>query len=133
MYYIEKLKDRIGKPDLIICTDSGSGNYDTFWNTTSLRGCIKATLNVKVLTEGVHSGDASGIVPSSFRIIRHILDKLEDSKTGLVHSELFVEIPPHRYIIFINKLLLSIFIFLMLILILVPMQYNNLRLFQNIK
>jgi len=81
MYYIDKLDNRLGKPNLIICTDSGAGNYDTFWSTSSLRGNIKATLTVSVLKEGIHSGN-SGIVPSSFRIIRNLLDRVENSKTG---------------------------------------------------
>jgi acetylornithine deacetylase/succinyl-diaminopimelate desuccinylase-like protein len=67
-FYIDHLSARIGKPSLVICLDSGCGNYDQLWLTTSLRGNGVGTLTVRVLTEGVHSGDASGIVPSSFRI-----------------------------------------------------------------
>ena len=69
-FYIDHLSDRIGTPELIICLDSGCGNYDQLWSTTSLRGLIGGTLKVSVLNEGIHSGDASGIIPSSFRIIR---------------------------------------------------------------
>lgn len=46
------------------------------WITNSLRGMVAGTLRVDVLTEGVHSGDASGIVPSAFRVIRQLLDRL---------------------------------------------------------
>ena len=67
-FYIEHLSARIGTPDLVVCLDSGCGNYDQLWLTTSLRGIAMGNLTVRVLTEGVHSGDASGIVPSSFRI-----------------------------------------------------------------
>jgi acetylornithine deacetylase/succinyl-diaminopimelate desuccinylase-like protein len=83
-FYIEALADRIGKPDLVICLDSGCGNYEQLWVTTSLRGNLTATLRVDVLTEGVHSGAASGIVPSSFRIARELLNRIEDPKTGII-------------------------------------------------
>ncbi|HWW61377.1 MAG TPA: M20/M25/M40 family metallo-hydrolase, partial [Thermoanaerobaculia bacterium] len=95
--YIDLLADRIGTPRLVICLDSGCGNYDQLWMTTSLRGSIVGNLTVEVLTEGVHSGDASGIVPSSFRILRQLLDRLEDAKTGHILPEwLHVEIPETR-------------------------------------
>ncbi|HUP60006.1 MAG TPA: M20 family metallopeptidase [Thermoanaerobaculia bacterium] len=95
--YIELLADRIGTPRLVICLDSGCGNYDQLWMTTSLRGSIVGNLTVDVLTEGVHSGDASGIVPSSFRIIRMLLDRLEDATSGEIIPEwLHVDVPPER-------------------------------------
>jgi len=95
--YIDHLKDRIGTPSLVVCLDSGCGNYDQLWVTTSLRGMISGNLKVEVLTEGVHSGDASGVVPSSFRIIRQLLDRLEDKDTGKVlPDEFYVEIPNER-------------------------------------
>lgn len=95
--YIELLSKRIGTPRLVICLDSGCGNYDQLWMTTSLRGSIVGNLTVDVLTEGVHSGDASGIVPSSFRILRILLDRLEDPKSGrILPSWLNIEIPRHR-------------------------------------
>jgi acetylornithine deacetylase/succinyl-diaminopimelate desuccinylase-like protein len=95
--YIELLADRIGTPRLVVCLDSGCGNYDQLWMTTSLRGSIVGNLTVEVLTEGVHSGDASGIVPSSFRIIRMLLDRLEDASTGDIIPEwLSIDIPKNR-------------------------------------
>ncbi len=95
--YVDHLADRIGKPSLVVCLDSGCGNYDQLWCTTSLRGLAGGNLTVKVLEEGVHSGDASGIVPSSFRIIRQLLSRLEDEKTGKVLVDgLHVEIPAER-------------------------------------
>jgi acetylornithine deacetylase/succinyl-diaminopimelate desuccinylase-like protein len=81
-HYIEQLADRIGSPSLVVCLDSGCGNYDQLWSTTSLRGLVTGTLRVEVLDEGVHSGDASGVVPSSFRILRSLLDRIEDSSSG---------------------------------------------------
>ena len=78
--YVDALRPRLGDVGLVICLDSGAGNYDQLWLTTSLRGMASGTLKVEILTEGVHSGDASGVVPSSFRILRQVLDRLEDSK-----------------------------------------------------
>ena len=95
--YIDHLAPRIGTPDLVVCLDSGCGNYDQLWLTTSLRGIAMGNLTVRVLTEGVHSGDASGIVPSSFRIARTLLSRIEDEKTGaILLDELFVQVPPDR-------------------------------------
>ena len=95
--YVDHLADRIGKPSLVVCLDSGCGNYEQLWCTTSLRGMAGGNLTVKVLDEGVHSGDASGIVPSSFRIIRELLSRIEDEATGKVLLEgLHVDIPYER-------------------------------------
>ncbi|HZY15231.1 MAG TPA: M20/M25/M40 family metallo-hydrolase, partial [Ramlibacter sp.] len=80
--YVDALRPRLGDVGLVICLDSGAGNYDQLWLTNSLRGLAGGVLKVQVLTEGVHSGDASGLVPSSFRIMRQVLDRLEDSKSG---------------------------------------------------
>lgn len=96
-FYIDHLSERIGTPDLIICLDSGCGNYDQLWSTTSLRGLIGGTLKVEVLGEGIHSGDASGIVPSSFRILRQLLDRLENAETGQIYDTCFyADIPEKR-------------------------------------
>jgi acetylornithine deacetylase/succinyl-diaminopimelate desuccinylase-like protein len=95
--YIAHLKDRLGAPSLVVCLDSGCGNYDQLWLTTSLRGMVGGNLRVDVLREGVHSGLASGIVPSSFRILRTLLSRLEDERTGaILPSELHAEIPAER-------------------------------------
>src|SRR5690606_30926723 len=86
-----------GKPSLVVCLDSGCGNYEQLWCTTSLRGMAGGNLTVKVLEEGVHSGDASGIVPSSFRVIRELLSRIEDETSGKVLVDgLHVEIPADR-------------------------------------
>ena len=96
-YYIEHLSDRIGTPSLVVCLDSGCGNYDQLWLTTSLRGIAMGNLTVRVLTEGVHSGDASGVVPSSFRIMRQLLSRIENEETGEVKlQDLYVQVPPDR-------------------------------------
>jgi len=96
-HYIEKLEARIGTPSLVVCLDAECGNYDQLWCTTSLRGNLVGTLTVEVLTEGVHSGGASGIVPSSFRILRGLLSRLEEEATGrLLIDALHDEIPADR-------------------------------------
>lgn len=96
-HYVDHLADRIGKPSLVVCLDSGCGNYDQLWCTTSLRGMAGGNLRVSVLEEGVHSGDASGVVPSSFRILRSLLERLEDQTDGTIRpAELHVEIPAER-------------------------------------
>ena len=96
-FYIEHLQDRIGTPSLVVCLDSGCGNYEQLWCTTSLRGNLAGDLTVEILDEGVHSGDASGIVPSSFRILREILSRVENEKTGeILLSELHADIPEQR-------------------------------------
>jgi acetylornithine deacetylase/succinyl-diaminopimelate desuccinylase-like protein len=96
-FYVDHLAARIGKPSLVVCLDSGCGNYDQLWCTTSLRGLAGGNLKINVLEEGVHSGDASGVVPSSFRILRHLLSRLEDQVTGkILIDDLFVDIPDQR-------------------------------------
>jgi len=95
--YVDALRPRLGDVGLVVCLDSGAGNYDQLWLTTSLRGMASGVLKVQVLTEGVHSGDASGLVPSSFRIMRQVLDRLEDSKSGrLLPASFHCEVPAER-------------------------------------
>ena len=96
-HYIDALGDRIGSPSLVVCLDSGCGDYERLWLTTSLRGMIGGTLRVDVLEEGVHSGDASGVVPSSFRIMRQLLARLENVDTGeVIVEEMRAPIPAER-------------------------------------
>ncbi|HSY78939.1 MAG TPA: M20 family metallopeptidase [Verrucomicrobiae bacterium] len=96
-HYIQHLAARIGQPTLCIALDSGCGNYDQLWLTTSLRGLVGGKLQVEVLTEGVHSGDAGGVVPDSFRIVRQLLSRVEDEATGKVLApEFHAKIPEAR-------------------------------------
>jgi acetylornithine deacetylase/succinyl-diaminopimelate desuccinylase-like protein len=96
-FYVDHLAERIGSPSLVICLDSGCGDYERLWLTTSLRGLTGGQLTVKVLEEGVHSGDASGVVASSFRIARDLLSRLEDPATGKILPDAFwVEVPADR-------------------------------------
>ena len=95
--YMESFADVIGTPDLVICLDSGAGNYDQLWSTTSLRGMVGGTLKAEVLTEGVHSGDAGGVVPPPFLVLRKLLDRLEEPGTDrIVPDALHAEIPADR-------------------------------------
>ena len=95
--YVDAMRDQLGDVALVVCMDSGAGNYDQLWLTNSLRGLANGVLKVEVLTEGVHSGDASGLVPSSFRIMRQVLDRLEDSATGrLLPASFHCEVPADR-------------------------------------
>ncbi len=96
-FYFELLGERLGSPQLVVCLDAECGNYDQLWCTTSLRGNLTGTLRADVLTEGVHSGSASGIVPSSFRVLRTLLSRIEDQDNGkLLPEALYVDIPPQR-------------------------------------
>ncbi|MDE3007985.1 MAG: M20/M25/M40 family metallo-hydrolase [Acidobacteriota bacterium] len=82
--HLDALATHLGQVELMICLDSGALTYDRLWVTTSLRGVLNVELTVKVLSQGQHSGVASGVVPSSFRILRELLDRVEDSTTGEV-------------------------------------------------
>lgn len=96
-FYIDELSPRIGNPDLVVCLDSGCGNYDQLWSTTSLRGMVSGELSINVLTEGVHSGDASGVVPSSFRVLRELLSRIDNEQTGeIVVAAFQADIPQQR-------------------------------------
>lgn len=96
-FYIDHLGDRLGKPDLVVCLDAECGNYEQFWCTTSLRGNLTGTLRAAVLTEGVHSGTATGVVPSCFRVLQQLLGRIEDPQSGgILLDDLHVEIPGQR-------------------------------------
>ena len=95
--HLDALGERLGDVSLVVGLDSGAATYDRLWVTTSLRGVLVGRLRVEVLTEGVHSGSAGGIVPSSFRILRRLLDRIEDPDTGRVLvEELWCPEPPER-------------------------------------
>lgn len=98
-YYIELLKEKIGKPSLVICLDSGAGNYEQLWMTTSLRGNVVGELSVELINEGVHSGNASGIVADSFRVARQLIERLEVADTGEIKlPQLYCDIPQERIV-----------------------------------
>ncbi|HEY5897827.1 MAG TPA: M20/M25/M40 family metallo-hydrolase, partial [Burkholderiales bacterium] len=95
--YLEALAPRIGTPSFVVALDSGCGNYAQLWGTTSLRGLVNGVLTVEVLSEGVHSGDASGVVASSFRIARALLERIDAAQTGAVADRAFhADIPSER-------------------------------------
>ncbi len=92
-YYFEELGDRIGDVSMIVVPDSGCGDYERLWFTSSLRGMVAGSLEISTVREGVHSGSASGIVVSSFRVARQLFDRLEDAETGrILLEELHAEI-----------------------------------------
>lgn len=96
-FYIDALEKRIGNPDLVICLDSGCGNYDQLWMTTSLRGLVGGVLHIDVTKQGVHSGTGSGVVPSCFMVLRQLLDRIENKETGkIILQDLIVDIPKQR-------------------------------------
>ncbi len=96
-HYLAALGERIGTPDLVICLDSGCGNYEQLWSTTSLRGLVTGTVKIEVLTEGVHSGMAGGIVPTPFQISRTLFDRLENAASGeVLPAGLKAAVPPAR-------------------------------------
>jgi len=96
-FYLEKLKDRIGHPNLVICLDTGCGNYEQMWGSTSLRGLVAGKLTIEMLKNGIHSGLGSGVVPSTFTILRQLLNRIEDPETGKVTlKDLIVDIPKQR-------------------------------------
>ncbi len=98
-HYLKMLEAQLGQVSLVVCLDSGTGDYERTWLTTSLRGLVVAKLNVQVLAEGSHSGKASGIVPDSFRVARMLLNRLENVETGTVLGEAFsCPIPAHRQV-----------------------------------
>ncbi len=95
--HLEALGDRLGTPSLVVALDSWCGDWDRLWITTSLRGLVDLVLEVGVLTEGVHSGSAGGVVPSSFRILRSLLSRIEEETTGaLLPRELHATVPEER-------------------------------------
>ncbi len=95
--YVDALRDRLGEVGLVVCLDSGAGNYDQLWLTTSLRGLVTGDLEVEVLEEGIHSGSYGGIAPSSFRVMRQLFERLEDARTGTLLPEGFhIPIPSKR-------------------------------------
>jgi acetylornithine deacetylase/succinyl-diaminopimelate desuccinylase-like protein len=95
--HVDALSGRLGQVGLVVCLDSGCATYDTLWLTTSLRGLVGGVLDIGIVDEGLHSGSASGVVPSTFRILRRLLDRIEDADTGRVLLEsATVDIPQYR-------------------------------------
>jgi acetylornithine deacetylase/succinyl-diaminopimelate desuccinylase-like protein len=95
--YLELLAPRFGDVSLVICLDSGAGDYERLWLTTSLRGLVQTTVTARMLSIGQHSGIVGGIVPSTFRVLRGLLDRLEDPATGeVLIPEMHVDIPAGR-------------------------------------
>lgn len=96
--HLEALGSALGEPSLVVCLDAECANYEQMWCTTSLRGILDGTLRVRVLTEGVHSGMATGIAPTPFRILEQLLGRIENPITGdVLLDELQTAIPKDRW------------------------------------
>src|SRR3984885_2718917 len=95
--HLAALGPALGEPELVVCLDAECGNYEQVWCTTSLRGNLVGNLRVRVLTEGVHSGMATGIAPTPFRILEQLLARIESPISGeLLLDELHVPLPQDR-------------------------------------
>ena len=95
--HLDALGAGIGEPSLVVCLDAECGNFEQLWTTTSLRGNLVGKLKVRVLTEGAHSGLASGIAPTPFRLLQQLLARIEDPLTGdLKLDQLHADIPQDR-------------------------------------
>lgn len=92
--WIDHMKERIGKPDMVFILDSGAADFDHFYVTSSLRGNLTGTLSVKTINGGVHSGEGSGLIPDTFRILRNLLTRVENPETGVLINDLYVTVPP---------------------------------------
>ena len=73
--------------------DSGAFDYNSLWLTSSLRGVVVAELTVAAGMQGYHSGELGGILPETFRIIRELLNRVDDNKTGVCADEFQTPIP----------------------------------------
>jgi acetylornithine deacetylase/succinyl-diaminopimelate desuccinylase-like protein len=95
--HLDALGASIGEPSLVVCLDAECGNYEQLWTTTSLRGNLVGTLKVRVLTEGAHSGLASGIAPTPFRLLQQLIARIENPLNGeLILDALQADIPQDR-------------------------------------
>lgn len=93
---LDKGKDIIRVPDLCVCLDSGAMDYDHLWITSSLRGVVNLDFDIACGKQGFHSGEVGGIVPETFRVLRQLLDRLDNSKDGRVHDDFQSEIPAYK-------------------------------------
>jgi acetylornithine deacetylase/succinyl-diaminopimelate desuccinylase-like protein len=82
--HLEQLLPRFAGTDLVIALDSFCESYDRLWTTTSTRGVCGGVLEIDVCADDPHSGRASGVLPSAFRILRVLLDRIEDQADGRV-------------------------------------------------
>src|ERR1700733_10380660 len=95
--HLDALGASIGEPSLVVCLDAECGNYDQLWSTTSLRGNLVGQFTARVLTEGAHSGLATGIAPTPFRLLQQLLARVENPATGdLLLDELHADLPKDR-------------------------------------
>jgi acetylornithine deacetylase/succinyl-diaminopimelate desuccinylase-like protein len=96
IYYLNKYKDLLGNPTLVICLDAGGCSKDTLSITSSLRGCYNFNLKAKIAENSMHSGISGGVAPNPFHILTTIIGKICDPLTQKVVEPFHVEIPEHR-------------------------------------
>src|SRR5205814_381511 len=96
-YYVEHLSARIGSPSLVICLDSGCGNYDQLWLTTSLRGIAAGTLTVRISEDAVHSGDAGNVLLpyTTAKLSLRLPPTLDAESAGKILQRLLEDDPPY--------------------------------------
>ena len=97
IYFLKQRQEQIGTPSLVICLDSGCCDYEHLCLTTTLRGVCNFSLKCSLTKEGVHSGSSSGIIPDSFRVLKELIDRFEDPKTGRLPTDLYVNVPSDKY------------------------------------
>ena len=93
---LKEAEPLIGKPDAMFCMDSGALDYEQLWLTSSLRGVCIVELTVEGGKAGYHSGETGGIIPETFRVVRQLLNRLDDPETGEVCKEFQVEVPDFK-------------------------------------
>ena len=88
-FWLERLRGRLAGVGLMAVLDAGAEDYGRMWLTPRFRGIVAADLRASTVTAAVHSGIASGAVPSSFGVIRVLLDRIDDAASGRVRDPAF--------------------------------------------
>jgi hypothetical protein len=50
-------------------------------------------LKIECGLTGYHSGEVGGLVPETFRILRSLLNRIDDVDSGRVHDDFQVDLP----------------------------------------
>jgi acetylornithine deacetylase/succinyl-diaminopimelate desuccinylase-like protein len=95
--YLDRYRELLGEPALVVCLDAFVPDHQRLWVTVSMRGILVGDLQVSLLEEGAHSGIAGGVAASSFRVLRELLDRVEDARSGAVLLPEFNTEVPQEY------------------------------------